>query len=295
MLFFSDPRFRALGIGDVRDDIPWDILQTHGYARTRLTQWLADARAEKLSVLITFDRSGRRAWRYRLPSVARFSSAFAAFRRLYPWVTQFVTWDEANFYGEPTSTHPDIAARYYEALRSDCPTCLILAPDLLDITDRRYAVPDVRYARELLADLPSPPMYWALNDYVGANDLSAATTRQLLAAVPGKVWIAEVAGVIDNGTEADVASSARLRRQAVVDQFILAKLASVSPRIQRIYLYEWRASTARDDWDSALISASGAARPAYDVLARMLDGWGIKPDCSISSAPPACAHAAARA
>jgi hypothetical protein len=206
-----------------------------------------------------------------------------------------VTWDEANFYGEPTSTHPDIAARYYDALRSDCPKCTILAPDLLDMTDRHYAVPDVKYARELLADLPSPPTYWALNDYVGANALSAATTRQLLAAVAGKVWIAEVAGVIDNGTQAEVASAARLRRQAVVDQFILAKLASVSPRIQRIYLYEWRASAARDDWDSALISASGVARPAYDVLARTLDGWGIKPDCSVSSAPPACGRSPGRA
>jgi hypothetical protein len=288
VLVFTDPRFRALGITDVRDDIPWDILQTRGYARTRLARWLADARAEKLSVLITFDRSGRRGRHYRLPTVAQYSAAFTEFRKLYPWVTQFVTWDEANFYGEPTSTHPRRAARFYLALRRDCPTCTILAPDLLDMNDRRYAVPEVRYARELIADLPAAPTLWALNDYVGANDLSTNSTEQLLRAVPGNAWIVEVAGIINNGTHAAVASAAGIQHEAAVDAFILDKLGALSPRIQRIYLYEWRAATARDLWDSALISASGAPRPAYYVLANALAAWGYEPDCAISSAPPAC-------
>jgi hypothetical protein len=284
---FRDPLFRALGITTVRDDIPWNILQTTGYVRRRLTQWLADAHADDLSVLISFDRSGA----YTLPSVARFSADFLEFRKLYPWVTQFVTWDEANFYSEPTSTHPRQAARYYRALRTDCPTCTILAPDLLDLP--RYAVPPVRYAREFIDALGYQPGYWALNDYVGANALSTESTRQLLATVTGKIWIAEVAGIISNGTHAEVASAQRLARAAKVDRFILTKLASLSPRIQRIYLYEWRAGTGRDLWDSALVSAAGVPRPAYDVLADTLAAWGVKPDCAISSAPPACLRAAA--
>jgi hypothetical protein len=288
VVFFSDPRFRALGITTVREDIPWDILATGGYARARLATWLADARAERLSVLITFDRSGRPGRHYKLPSVAQYSRAFLAFRALYPWVTQFVTWDEANFYPEPTSTHPERAARFYEALRSDCPTCTILAPDLLDMSDRRYAVPAVKYAHELLADLPVTPRYWALNDYVGANDLSTRSTRRLLATLPGDVWIAEVAGIIDNGTHAEVASAAALGHEAAVDRFILDRLGSLSPRIQRIYLYEWTAAKVRGRWDSALISASGSPRPAYDVLSETLAAWGIRPDCAVSSAPPAC-------
>jgi hypothetical protein len=294
VLVFDDPRFRALGITEVRDDIPWDILRTGGYPRARLAQWLALAHAEKLSVLITFDRSGRQGGHYTLPTVAQYSTAFLEFRKLYPWVTQFVTWDEANFYGEPTSTHPGRAARYYEALRSDCPTCTILAPDLLDMNDRRYAVPELEYARELMADLPSAPTYWALNDYVGANDLSTSSTEQLLRSVPGKVWIVEVAGIINNGTHAEIASAASLQHEATVDRFILDKLAALSGRIQRIYLYEWRAASAHDLWDSALIAASGQPRPAYDILAETLDAWGIKPDCKISSAPPACNVAAGR-
>lgn len=280
---FSDPRFRALGITQVRDDIPWDILAAGGYPRQRLAAWLGDARAAHLSVLITFDRSRK----YELPSVARYSAAFLEFRHLYPWVTQFVTWDEANFFGEPTATHPKRAVAYYLALRHDCPGCTILAPDLLDLP--RYAVAPIRYAHEFIRDLGSQPAYWALNDYVGANRMSTRSTRQVLAAVSGKIWIAEVAGIVSNGTHAVVASAQRIAHAAQVDRFILQKIAGLSPRIQRIYLYDWRAGSGRNLWDSALISANGATRPGYDVLAETLSAWGVKPDCAISTAPPACA------
>jgi hypothetical protein len=280
---FSDPRFRALGITQVRDDIPWNILANGGYPRRRLAAWLDDARAGHLSVLITFDRSSH----YVLPSVASYSAAFLEFRRLYPWVTQFVTWDEANFFGEPTATHPHRVVGYYLALRRDCPACTILAPDLLDLP--RYAVAAVRYAREFIRDLGSQPPYWALNDYVGANRMSTRSTRQLLAAVRGRIWIAEVAGIVSNGTHAVAASAQRVAHAAAVDRFILERIAGLSPRIQRIYLYDWRAGSGRNLWDSALISADGVPRPGYDVLAETLASWGIEPACSISAAPPACA------
>jgi len=285
---FADPRFRSLGITQVRDDIPWNILANGGYPRRRLAAWLGDAHTEHLSVLISFDRSRQ----YKLPSVAAYSAAFLEFRRLYPWVTQFVTWDEANFFGEPTAAHVLRAVRYYQALRRDCPSCTILAPDLLDLP--RYAVPPVRYAREFIRDLGSQPPIWALNDYVGANRMSTASTRQLLAAVTGKIWIVEVAGIISNGTHAVVASAQRIAHAADVDRFIVDDLGGLSPRIEHIYLYEWRAGTGRNLWDSALISADGQPRPGYDVLADTLAAWGIKPNCAISTAPPACAASSRR-
>src|ERR1700728_2710829 len=254
----------------------------------RLAAWLGDAHTEHLSVLISFDRSRQ----YKLPSVAAYSAAFLEFRRLYPWVTQFVTWDEANFFGEPTAAHVLRAVRYYQALRRDCPSCTILAPDLLDLP--RYAVPPVRYAREFIRDLGSQPPIWALNDYVGANRMSTASTRQLLAAVTGKIWIVEVGGIISNGTHAVVASAQRIAHAADVDRFIVDDLGGLSPRIEHIYLYEWRAGTGRNLWDSALISADGHPRPGYDVLADTLAAWGIKPNCAISTAPPACAASSRR-
>ena len=75
---------------------------------------------------------------------------------------------------------------------------------------------------------------------------------------------------------------------AKVDNFILHTIGSLSPRIQRIYLYEWNAATKHDSWDTALISYNQQPRAGYDVLANTLDSWGIKPDCAISRVPPAC-------
>jgi hypothetical protein len=280
---FSDPRFRALGIRDVRDDVPWNIIAAGGYAAGRLATWLADARAQRLSVLITFDHSDG----YKLPSVAQFSAAFMQFHRRYPWVSEFVTWDEANFFGEPTSTHVGRVVGFYQALRHDCPGCTILAPDLLDLP--HYAVPALRYAREFIRRLGHQPAIWALNDYVGANRMSTASTAALLGAVSGQIWIVEVAGIISNGTRFTVADAHNLAHAAAVDNFILNRLALLSPRIARVYLYEWRQGPRRNRWDSALMAPSGQPRPGYYVLARTLASWGVKPDCAISSAPPACA------
>ena len=284
---FSDPRFLALGITQVRDDVPWDVLQIP-YERVALARWLADAQADGLTPLITFDHQGGSVRTQRkLPSVKQFSKAFQAFRARYPWVTQFETWDEANFYLEGTSTDPQRAAQYYLALRRDCPRCTILASDLLDVP-KIEAVPMVSWVHAFIHYAHVQPEYWGLNNYFGANRLETTTTRQLLHAVKGKIWFAETGGIVRRNNASKVGFKQGAPHAATVDRFILHKLVALSPRIQRVYLYEWNAQTAHDTWDSALISWTGAPRPAYDVLANTLDAWGITPDCSISDLPPAC-------
>jgi hypothetical protein len=290
---FTDPRFIALGITEIRDDVPWDVLRS-AYTRNRLAAWLAGARADHLTPLISFDHSGRRGQQRSLPTVAQYSKAFVKLHALYPWVSEFITWDEANFYSEPTASNPQRVVDYYDAIRSACPHCTVLAADLLDIDNPRYAVPEVEWARAFIADAHTQPAYWALNDYVGANDLDAHSTRQLLGAVKGNIWLTETAGIVSDRAHAGAASAASLNHEAVVDRFILGTLATLSPRIQRVYLYEWNAQTAHDAWDSALISPRGVPRPAYDVLADSLTSRGVKPNCAISKLPPACAAAVKR-
>lgn len=291
LAMFTDPHFLALGIKNVRFDMSWDVLSRKYKNRYRLDvlrAWLAEAHADGLTPLITIDHSDRKGKSRQLPTVAQFSQAFQQFRRLYPWVTEFVTWDEANYYGEEISHHPKRAAEYYLALRRDCQTCTILAPDLLDITKSRQAVPMLRWAREFVHYAHTQPAYWALNNYVGANDLSVASTRRLLDAVSGNIWLVETGGIIDLPHHGKVAFPLTARHAATVDRFLLTKVAGLSPRLQRIYLYEWRPVRRRAGWDSALIAYDGTPRPGYDVLADALDSWGIAPDCAISTRPPAC-------
>jgi len=291
LAMFSDPRFLALGIKNVRFDMAWDVLSRayrSPYRRDVLQAWLEDARTDGLTPVIVFDHSERKGQSGRLPTVAQFSRAFLRFRKLYPWVTEFVTWDEANYYGEKIAQSPRRAARYYLALRRDCRSCTIVAPDLLDISARRQAVPMVRWAREFMHFAHAQPAYWALNNYVSANHLSLRSTRLLLRAVHGKIWITETGGIVRFPHRGRPGFPLTVRHEAKVDRFLLTKVAGLSARIARIYLYEWRPPKRHTSWDTALLYYDGKPRPAYDVLANMLDSWGITPNCTISSAPPPC-------
>ena len=284
---FSDQRFVALGIKQVRDDIPWDAVNMPS-ERAKLTTWLDAARADGMVPLITFDHVlGAVKTQRALPSVAKFSKAFLKLRRMFPWVTQFETWDEENFYLEGTAFNPRRAAQYYLALRRDCPSCTILAADLLDVP-RTEAVPMVQWVHAFIGYTHRQPGYWGINNYFGANRFETATTEALLRAVTGKVWFAETGGIVKRVNATHVHFAQGERHAAKVDRFIFHRLAKLSPRIQRVYLYEWKAVSPHDTWDSALISWNDSVRPAYNVLANTLDAWGVKPNCALSLVPPAC-------
>ena len=296
LALFSDPRFLALGITQVRFYVSWDVLSSaykNPYRRDVLAEWLADARGLGLTPLITFDHSDRHGLGDRLPSVAQYSNAFLTFHRRYPWVSDFATWNEANYYGEPTAGSPKRVAGYYLALRRDCPTCTILAAELLDLNNPREAVGDVEWARALIRYARTQPAYWGLHNYVSANTLSETSVKQLLRAVRGNIWLTETGGILALPHHGRPGFPLTSKHQANVDRFLLDTLPSLSRRIQRIYLYEWRSPSKHATWDSALISYANQPRPAYDILADALAAWGIAPDCTVSESPPACPTATA--
>jgi hypothetical protein len=287
---FGDPRFLALGITVVRDDIPWNAIN-NPVERASLTLWLDAAEADGLTPLITFDhQNGGVRTELKLPSVAQFSSAFQELRALFPWVTEFETWDEANFYLEGTAKKPKRAAQYYLALRRDCRSCTILAPDVLDVP-KTEGYPLAAWAHKFIHYVHTQPPVWGLNNYVGANSLRVRTTKLLLHAVRGSIWFTETGGIVSLHNGSHFAFSENPQHAAKVDRFILTKLANLSPRIKRVYLYDWNVSQG-STWDSALIAPDGQPRPGYDVLANTLDGWGITPNCALSTVPPACADIA---
>jgi len=225
-----------------------------------------------------------------LPSPAAYLAAFKAFRKRFPWVKNFVTWDETNFFGEATYDKEALVASYYREMRKACSSCKILAAEFLDV-DKTRAVPLVQWAKIFIKDLGYQPEYWGLNDYEDANHLVSTSTRQLLGAVTGKIWLAETGGIVNRPHTSNKAAgfTQNAAHAAKVDTYILKTIGSLSPRIQRIYLYEWDAKTKHDSWDTALISYNGKPRAGYSVLARTLFSWGVRPDCAISLVPPNCA------
>jgi len=306
---FTDPRFRALRIKTVRYDMSWDALSVT-YQRQEVTNWMDAAHRDGLSVLVTIDHSDRVIYRKVkvhgktkrkafsqtrvLPTKAQYVTAFRAFRKKFPWVKDFVTWDETNCYCEVTYDRESQVAGFYNGLRSACPSCTILAAEFLDV-DKQYAVPMKTWVSKLDRALGYQPGYWGLNDYEDANHLVSTQTRQLLGLVRGRIWLAETGGIVNrhNGTK-HPGFPQNATHAAKVDTYILDTIGSLSPRIQRIYLYEWDAKTPLDSWDSALISYNTIPRPGYRVLANTLAAWGIKPNCAISRVPPGCARRSAK-
>jgi hypothetical protein len=222
-----------------------------------------------------------------LPTVAQYVNAFKAFRKLFPWVTQFATWDETNYFGEPTYDKEALVASYYKGIQAACPNCTVLAAEFLDVGERE-AVPMTTWVAQFDKALGHQPGYWGLNNYEDANHLVSNSTRQLLAAVRGNVWLAETGGIVNRPFSPHPGFPQNAAHAALVDGYLLNTIGSLSRRIQRIYLYEWNATSSRDGWDTALISYTGAPRDGYVVLAQTLASWGIRPNCAISRVPPAC-------
>src|SRR3954447_5262825 len=130
--FLQDPRFLNLRVRHARLAVAWDVLKNEGQTE-RMEQWLPPPPPNGVAPLITFDRSVLPGQGRKLPSAAAYLAQFKKFHTRYPWIRNFSAWNEANFCGQETCRHPELVARYYKALKRACPSCRVLAADLLDL------------------------------------------------------------------------------------------------------------------------------------------------------------------
>ena len=181
---FSDPRFAQLGVKRARIDVAYDVLLDANQTAA-LDQWMSAAQAAGVQVLVTFDRSrrpGRKSFR---PDTYSLVKQFNRLRGRYPFVKEWVTWNEPNLSQTATRT-----ARQWLALKKACPTCTIVAADLVDRPNlARWAKPSSRPPT-------SSPKYWGLHNYADANQYKPRATKALLKAVKGKIWLTETGGVV---------------------------------------------------------------------------------------------------
>src|SRR4051812_28169823 len=250
---FSDARFQALHLRYARIDLRWDVF-SDATATAQLDTWMAGARATGVSPLVTFDRSPARV-SYN-PTPQQLVGAMKALRTRYPFVKDFSSWNEANM-----NKKPQIVAKWWLALRKACPTCNVLATDLLD---KKNMIP---WAQRFVKAAGRTPKVWGLHNYVDANTLSTKTTKRLLQSVGGNLWFTETGGIVRRANKSGLVFPTGTTRAAKVTRFIFQKLVTVSPRIQRVYLYHWDTGIAGGPtWDSAFIGPAGETRPALGVL-----------------------------
>jgi hypothetical protein len=129
---FSDARLLGLGMNPARLIVPWNAATTEPAS---VQAWLDAAAAAGMTPHVAFEHlrtdhcPGRPCV---LPTRAQCGAAARAFIARFPQVRTYTAWNEANHASQPVAQHPEAAAGYYEELRSACPTCTIVAGDVLD-------------------------------------------------------------------------------------------------------------------------------------------------------------------
>jgi hypothetical protein len=256
---FAAPAWAALRSRDVRYIAPWDSLMGPRWQRDEVDTYMNAARSAGARVLLVFGHSRVKKRRHTLPSPRVFRREFHKFRARYPWVTNYLTWNEANHCSQPTCHQPGRAARYYDILRSDCPKCTVSAPALLDTPD----LP--RWLRAFERKAKHRVTIWSLHNYIDANRFRTSGTRSMLKATKAKIWFAETGGLVrrDNGSRIEFAESPK---HAVKATRWVIRLARLSRRVQRVYFYHWVAPGPRSTWDSAITDRRGRPRPQYKVV-----------------------------
>ncbi len=257
---FTDPLFLRLNIRKVRRVIPWDAMRIPSELAL-LDQWIAAARAVDARPLLTFGHSRVESRRRYAPTPQEFQVQFLKLRKRYPDVVEFATWNEPNLCGEPLCHKPELAARYHDALVRACPSCTILAAEVLDgPTMASWVKAFLRRARHR-------PKVWGLHNYLDANRLRTSGTRRLLALVKGDIWFTETGGIVKRRTTNKARGFPEsVAHAGIATRWIFDRLVPLSPRIRRVYLYHWNSSTSRDSWDSALVGLDGRPRSAYRVV-----------------------------
>jgi hypothetical protein len=274
---FNDERFAELGIRHARLAIGWDAMR-YDWQVEELDAWLAGAKALGVTPLISFGHS--RVNRRSLPTQSRMRLEFRKLRKRYPWVKTYATWNEANHCGEPLCHKPPLAASYYRALRAECPSCKILAPEILDMPNA------VDWVKQFRRALGYTPKTWGLHNYVEANRFKMTRLRALLKVMPGaNVWLTETGGLVrrDNASTTDIPEGPR--HAAEVTRYLFDHVLPRNPRVKAIYLYHWNAGPAETTWDSGLITPGGNARQSLSVLRRVLH-TGLRPRASFRSPGP---------
>jgi hypothetical protein len=258
---FSDPLFRRLGVARSRLNTPWNSIFTEP---DRLAQWLNAARAAGVEPLVAFEHARGEpcpAQPCALPSVGTYSRAIAAFHRRYPWVHLLQPWNEANSGTQPTGTHPERAAAYYEAVKRICPGCVITAADVLDSSNLARWLGRFKAA---LHGTPTP--LWGLHNYSDTNRFHSTGTRRMLALVRGQIWLTEAGGIVSFTTaDGRIALPYDEHRAARAIRYLF-NLARLSPRITRIYIYQWKIDFPGNRFDAGLVGPGGKPRPALQIV-----------------------------
>jgi hypothetical protein len=268
---FTNPLYAPLKLEVARVITPYDVLKEPA-EKARLDQWIANAKAAKQTILISFEHSRLSTKYSKAPSVSAYTKELKAFKKRYGSKFDISPWNEVNVCqakgrqeGQPaklckSATGPKLAAAYYKAARSVFKGRKIVGLDILDGKNPGGALAYIkkfkRYAKPL-------PKYWGLHNYSDTNRGSTSRTRRMIAAIGSRraeIWLTETGGQLKLR---GVVSGEKKAAKALECMFSMPKKFK---QIKRLYIYQFNGAPESNDFDAGLISVDGAPRLGYDIV-----------------------------
>ena len=111
---------------------------------------------------------------------------------------------------------------------------------------------------------------WGLHNYVDTNRFKTSSTRSLLRTVRGDVWLTEVGGLVRRTNPSRVPLDESPSHAVRALNWLFREILPISPRLSRVYIYQWQAGGPGENWDSALFTPGGRPRGAYGVVKRQI-------------------------
>jgi hypothetical protein len=272
---FASPAWQSLRLRLTRYIVAWDWQQT-GQAAD-VAAYMDAARAHGQDVLVTFaaHRGCFDGFRYsrapvcRAPSASAYRAAVRAFDDRYPWVRAYSAWNEVNHVSQPTFGRPRLAARYYSVLLRESRRrhFRVMAADVLDTSNMRS------YLRAFLRAAPGRPRLWGLHNYQDVNRVTSGDTREMLATVPGEVWLTETGAIVKLGNSPHFAYSEARAASRTRWMFRLAgrfdsRRRGLRSTLTRLYVYKWFGELPGARFDAGLVNLDGTPRQPFFVVRR---------------------------
>jgi hypothetical protein len=273
---FTDPTYRALGLKRTRYFIHWNAIR-NPQQLAAADQYVANARAAGVKVLMHISTDDLRERRGTLPTVAQYRRDVGALVRRYKplGVREWGTWNEANHETQPTYKSARRAAQYYVAMRSFCRGCTIVGLDVLDQRSTRNPRIDFRrYIRDWFRAAGRSGRLMTvvgLHNYSEVNRRYTRNTRDLISTVRrynkrAKFWYTETGGLAEFAS----AFPCNVDRQANRTQYMFDLAKRFRTYVKRLYAYNYYGTDCSTRFDAGIVNADGTPRPAYEVFQRNL-------------------------
>jgi len=275
---FDQPAFQRAKFKRVRYFVPWNVMDDDD-ARLAARTYIERARKDGFSVLLHISSDDLRIKRAHLPSVAAFRSQV---HRLVPYfralgIREFGSWNEVNHASQPTYRSPTRAAEFfmetYRAVKPRCPTCAVIALDVLDQTGVE------RYMRSFYGRLS--PTYRrrativGIHNYGDVNRRRTTFTRNIIRQAHAfnshtRFWFTETGGLVKFGSS--FPCNETRARNRLRNMFSLARMYRTSG-VERLYVYNWSGPGCDARFDAGLVDADGRTRPGYNYLRQAMPNY----------------------